>query len=54
MPTGRVAYGDEELQSGGAGFQQPLQNETLLDKGEGHSPPGLFRFLHSSFILTDV
>lgn len=38
VPTGRVAHGDEELQSGGARCQQPLQNKTLLDKGEGKSP----------------
>lgn len=44
VPTGRVAHGDEELQPGGAGRQQPLQNKAPLDEGEGYSPPEMFRF----------
>lgn len=44
VPTGRVAHGDEELQSGGAGREQPLQNKTPLDEGEGSSPSEMFWF----------
>lgn len=34
VSAGWAAHGDEELQSGGAGRQQPLQDKTPLDKGE--------------------
>lgn len=44
VPTGRVAHRDEELQSGGAGCEQPLQNKTPLDEGEGYSLAEMFRF----------
>lgn len=49
MPAGRAEHGDEELRPGGAGCQQPLQDEALLDQGEG---PSLSFHLYSRWHLT--